>query len=32
MHGQESIRGAITRFIHEVKTGEYPAPEHGFSS
>ena len=32
MHGQTSIRGAIARFIYEVKTGEYPAPEHGFSS
>lgn len=26
-----SIKGAIQRFVAEVKSGEYPAPEHSFS-
>ena len=32
MEGQPGIREAITRFIRDVKSGEYPAPEHGYSS
>jgi len=31
LEGSGSIRAAIDRFVHEVKSGEYPAPEHYFS-
>lgn len=31
LKGSGSIRGAIERFVREVKSGEYPAPEHSFS-
>jgi 3-methyl-2-oxobutanoate hydroxymethyltransferase len=30
MQGSKSIREAVSRFVAEVKSGEYPAPEHGF--
>lgn len=32
MDGSHSIREAITRFVTEVKSGEYPGPEHGFAA
>ena len=31
LEGSGSIRAAIQRFVREVKSGEYPAPEHTFS-
>ena len=31
LEGSDSIRAAIQRFVSEVKSGEYPAPEHAFS-
>jgi 3-methyl-2-oxobutanoate hydroxymethyltransferase len=31
LEGSGSIRAAIRRFVSEVKSGEYPAPEHAFS-
>jgi 3-methyl-2-oxobutanoate hydroxymethyltransferase len=31
MSGADSIRGAIKRYVDAVKSGEFPAPEHGFS-
>lgn len=30
--GQESIEGAFKSYIHEVKTGKFPGPEHCFKS
>ena len=30
--GQESIDGAFKSYIHEVKTGKFPGPEHCFKS
>ena len=32
MQGAGSIREAITRYVHEVKSGAYPGPEHGFET
>lgn len=32
MQGSHSIREAVARFVAEVKSGEYPAPEHTFSN
>jgi 3-methyl-2-oxobutanoate hydroxymethyltransferase len=32
MEGSGSIREAITRFVNDVKSGEYPGPEHGFAA
>jgi 3-methyl-2-oxobutanoate hydroxymethyltransferase len=32
MEDSHSIREAITRFVTEVKSGEYPGPEHGFAA
>jgi 3-methyl-2-oxobutanoate hydroxymethyltransferase len=31
MSGADSIRGAIRRYVEAVKSGEFPAPEHGFA-
>jgi 3-methyl-2-oxobutanoate hydroxymethyltransferase len=32
LQGAGSIQAAITRFVQEVKSGAYPAPEHGFDA
>jgi 3-methyl-2-oxobutanoate hydroxymethyltransferase len=32
MHGAGSIREAVSRYVQDVKSGAYPAPEHGFES
>jgi 3-methyl-2-oxobutanoate hydroxymethyltransferase len=26
-----SVQGAFAAFVHEVKSGAYPQPEHGFA-
>jgi 3-methyl-2-oxobutanoate hydroxymethyltransferase len=31
MSGADSIRGAVRRYVEAVKSGEFPASEHGFS-
>jgi 3-methyl-2-oxobutanoate hydroxymethyltransferase len=32
MQGAGSIRGAVSRYVAEVKSGAYPGPEHGFET
>jgi 3-methyl-2-oxobutanoate hydroxymethyltransferase len=32
MAGKHSIREAVSCFVAEVKSGEYPAPEHSFAN
>jgi 3-methyl-2-oxobutanoate hydroxymethyltransferase len=31
LHGQPNIESAIKHYIHDVKKGYFPSPEHGFS-
>lgn len=31
MAGQSSISGAIDAYVSEVKSGDFPQPEHGFT-
>ncbi len=32
LSGAGSIQAAVTRYISEVRSGQYPGPEHGFES